>query len=307
MPRGSLTVVGTGILVAGHTTLEALAQLRCAEKLFYLVADPATQRWLRGLNATAESLYDAYAPGRHRAASYAEMVERILAPVRSGLEVCAAFYGHPGVAAFPGHEAVRRARHEGYAARMLPGVSAEDCLFADLGVDPGRHGCQSFDASRLVLRRHRIDVSSSLVIWQIGAVGVVTHSQRRLWSRRGLRLLTEVLLRFYPPSHQVVRYEAAPYPVCRPVIERLPLSRLPRARVTMASTLYVPPLREAGPRLGSTNAAGRAPGAGRGPRPGTPRARGGGATAARPRSRRSRASAGRSRAAASAAPRPRRR
>jgi hypothetical protein len=30
---------------------------------------------------------------------------------------------------------------------MLPGISAEDCLFADLGIDPGIYGCQSYEAT----------------------------------------------------------------------------------------------------------------------------------------------------------------
>ena len=53
------------------------------------------------------------------------MVDRILASVRDGRRTVAAFYGHPGVFAFATHESIRRARAEGYRARMLPGVSAE--------------------------------------------------------------------------------------------------------------------------------------------------------------------------------------
>ena len=67
---------------------------------------------------------------------YARIVGDILDAVRGGASVCAAFYGHPGIFVTPSHDAVRRARAEGYPARMLPAVSAVDCLFADLGVDP---------------------------------------------------------------------------------------------------------------------------------------------------------------------------
>jgi hypothetical protein len=34
---------------------------------------------------------------------------------------------------------------------MLPAVSAEDCLFADLGVDPGAAGCQSHEAADFLI------------------------------------------------------------------------------------------------------------------------------------------------------------
>ena len=50
---GSLTIVGTGIKVVAHTTIEAKAHMEQAEKLLFLVADPATSYWLSTLNATA--------------------------------------------------------------------------------------------------------------------------------------------------------------------------------------------------------------------------------------------------------------
>ncbi len=245
MGSGSLAVVGTGFLVAGQTTPEALACIRGADRLLFLVAEPATRIWLEGQHPAAESMGNAFWEGRSRLDAYEEVVERILAPVRAGLTVCAAFYGHPGVFVHPSHEAVRRARAEGFAATMLPGVSAEDCLFADLGVDPALHGCQSFEASDFLLRRRRVDPSAALVLWQIGALGVTTYSTRSLWNRDGLALLAEALLEIYPAGHEVVVYEASLYPVCDPLIQRLPLAAMTEARVSTYSTLWVPPAREA--------------------------------------------------------------
>lgn len=239
--RGSLLVVGTGYLVAGQMTPESLAAVEAADKLLFLVADPATRTWLEDLNPTAESLYDAYAEGRPRRDSYREMVERILAPVRQGLAVCAAFYGHPGVFVAPSHEAVRRAREEGYPASMLPGISAEDCLFADLGIDPARDGCQSFEATDFLLRRRRFDPASALVLWQVGGIGVSTFLPGAVWHNRHLAALVEVLARHYPREHEVVLYVASGLPVCEPEISRLPLAELAAARVPIAATLFVPP------------------------------------------------------------------
>lgn len=245
MDRGALIIVGTGFRVAGQVTAEALSCLRKADKLFHLVLDPATRQWLESLNPTAESLDDCYVQGRPRAEAYAAMVERVLTPVRRGLTVCGAFYGHPGVFVDPSHEAVRQARAEGHAARMLPGISAEDCLFADLGVDPGRHGCQSFEATDFLLRGRRFDPASSLILWQVGAIGDVNASrdgrpdERR--RREGLRILADVLLEHYPAGHQGILYETSPLPLCEPSIRPVALAELPEAPVRFTSTLYVPP------------------------------------------------------------------
>ena len=77
------------------------------------------------------------------------MAEAILEPVRAGKRVCAAFYGHPGVFVLPSHDAISRARAEGFEATMLPGVSAEDCLVADLGVDPAAERPAELRSGRL--------------------------------------------------------------------------------------------------------------------------------------------------------------
>ena len=104
-----LTLVGTGYALAGQFTAESIACIEKADKLFYLIPDPVTEVWVRELNPTAESLHSSYAVGRDRSITYEAMVERILAPLRANLNVCAVFYGHPGVLCEPGHEAVRRA------------------------------------------------------------------------------------------------------------------------------------------------------------------------------------------------------
>jgi len=156
--------------------------------------------------------------------------------------VCAVFYGHPGVFVLPSHAAITQARAEGYDAEMLPGISAEDCLFADLGIDPAVHGCQTFEATDFLLRHRRFDPTSSLVIWQIGVVGEVRKHER---NREGLKLLTAVLLDHYPADHQVIVYQAAMYPIDHPVIHPIRLADLPDSPMSTVSTLYVPPREQA--------------------------------------------------------------
>ena len=246
MPAGSLTIVGTGIRL-GQLTFEARVVLEHADKLLYLVADPLTQSWILRTNGKAESLEHLYARGKNRLDTYRAMVERILACVREGLEVCVAFYGHPGVFVYPSHEAIRLARLEGFSARMLPGISALDCLFADLGVDPATTGCQSYEATDFLIHRRQIDTGSALILWQIGAVGQVDY--RRKCNSRGLAVLVETLGEHYAASHPTVIYEASQFPICDPVIERVPLASIPRARVTHGSTLYLPPKSPARPDL----------------------------------------------------------
>jgi uncharacterized protein YabN with tetrapyrrole methylase and pyrophosphatase domain len=236
---GSLTIIGTGIR-AQHLTPEARAEIERADELLYLAAEPVTAAWLDALHPQATSLHHFYAAGVNRKPTYEAIVEAILEPARRGRQVAAAFYGHPGVFVTPSHAAIARARTEGIPARMLPAVSAADCLFADLGIDPGRSGCQSYGATYFVTRRPLLDTRAHVLLWQISVV-----SERRAVAeprREGLAELTAKLLEHYSPEHTVIVYEASPYAIVDALVERIPLRALPDHDIGAMATLVVPPV-----------------------------------------------------------------
>ena len=98
---------------------------------------------------------------------------------------------------------------------MLPGVSAEDCLVADLGVDPAAAGLQSYEAGDFLRRRPAIE-PPALVLWQIGIVGARTQTANV--SAPALPELVELLVGRYPAGHQAVVYEASSYPGVAPIV-----------------------------------------------------------------------------------------
>ena len=227
-------------MVAGQITPESRSAMEGADRLLHLVSDASTRMWLERLNPNDESLYDAYGeerPGPSRTRRWCSACSR-----RSVRErVCVALYGHPGVYVYPSHEAIRRARAEGHPARMLPGVSAEDCLYADLELDPARPRLPELRGHRLPdpPAPRRPDHRPAPLA---GGRDRRDHllPPRRL-ARRGRPLLAETLLDHYPADHEVVLYTASTLPIAGPTIRRMPLSALPDAGVSVASTLYVPP------------------------------------------------------------------
>jgi hypothetical protein len=245
---GSLVVVGTGIRSVGQLTAEAVAHMKAASKVFYLVSEPVSEFIIQALHPSdSHSLYVHYNEGGNRKDSYEAMVGQILSAVRDGHRTCAVFYGHPGVFAFPSHESIRRARAEGFDAKMLPAISAEDCLFADLGVDPALTGCQSYEATDFLLNDKVIDTTSQLILWQIGVVGDVTFRRNGFHLGECLTLLQSRLTSLYGPTHQAYVYEAAILPGLPPRILQVPLCGLSPSNVNACSTLYIPPARGAKP------------------------------------------------------------
>ncbi|HEY1138562.1 MAG TPA: SAM-dependent methyltransferase [Xanthomonadaceae bacterium] len=240
---GSFVAVGLGMMLGAHMTPRARSEIEHADVVFALVSDAIVERWVQDMRGDARSLQPFYAEGKRRTQSYREMIEAMLSEVRAGRRVCGVFYGHPGVFAQVPHHAIAQARSEGFDAQMHAGISAEDCLYADLGIDPGTFGCQHYEASQLMFYQRRLDPSAYLVLWQIGVAG------DRSVSRFGTgpahrRLLIELLAgEGYPLDHEVIVYEAATLPIVEPRMERMPLSALVDAELRLQSTLVVPPAR----------------------------------------------------------------
>ena len=238
--RGSLVCVGVGMTLGAHLAPRARSHIEQADVVFSAMSDPIVELWVQGMNPDVRSLQPLYREGKPRRETYREMVEAMMGEVRQGRRVCGAFYGHPGVFAQVPHNAIAQAREEGYEALMEAAVSAEDCLYADLGIDPGAVGCQHFEASQFMFYERRVDPSAYLVLWQIGVAGDRTTG-RLTTGAETRQLLVELLLTDYPPDHEVVAYEAATLPIAAPRIDRLRIDRLPMATLSAATTLVIPP------------------------------------------------------------------
>lgn len=240
MPKGSLVCLGTGIMLGAHLDPLSRNYITEADVVFILVADALTEQWLQHMHSDTRSLQAYYQEGQSREISYQKMVDAILAEVKAGKKVVGAFYGHPGVFAWVPHQAVKLAKQQGYYSKMLPAISAEDCLYADLGIDPGRYGCQLYECSQFMFYQRTIDTAAYLILWQVGIAG--DSSLARFSTPAQYRqLFSNYLIKFYPRSHQVILYEAASLPTASPRIEYLALSKLAKANVNGKTTLVIPP------------------------------------------------------------------
>jgi hypothetical protein len=245
---GSLACVGLGMTLGSHLTPLARSHIEQADVVFAALSDSIVEAWLHGMHPDVRSLQPYYREGKSRMRTYREWVDVMMTEVRAGKRACGVFYGHPGIFAWSPHKAIEVARVEGFEAHMEPGISAEDCLYADLGIDPGRFGCQHFEASQLLFYERRIDVTGYLVLWQVGVVGdrslkrFSTGSQHR-------QVLVDVLAADYPLDHEIILYRAATLPIEQARIRRVGLRDLPHTQLTAEETVILPPAQELKPNV----------------------------------------------------------
>ena len=148
-------------------------------------------------------------------------------------------YGHPGVFAGPSHEAIARVRAAGSPARMLPAVSALDCLCADLGIDPGRQGLLVYEATAFLDLRPTVDPRATLVLFQVGMLGepgaVPTGVVRERFPH-----LVRLLRERYGPERAAVLYEASAYPGVPPTLVHFSLDSDEPPAPSVLASLCIP-------------------------------------------------------------------
>ena len=241
-PTGSLVLVGTGITLGSHITPICRSHIENADIVYCVVATSLMEEWIGSMNANVVSFQYLYEEGKDRRQTYNAMVNIMLASLREGKHVVGAYYGHPGIFALPPHKAIAKAREEGFHAYMEPGISAEACLYADMGIDPGSIGSAQYEATQFMLYQRVIDTAGYLILWQIGMAG--DRAAKKFTTDNAYRtMLKKLLFECYPSDHSVAIYEARALPTDNTRIDWIPLNDLDKCQVHQYSTLLVPPAR----------------------------------------------------------------
>ncbi|MBX3708980.1 MAG: uroporphyrinogen III methylase [Gammaproteobacteria bacterium] len=239
--KGSLVIVGSGIKFMSHLTIEAKVLIEKANKVLYLVNEPAMREWLQTCHSNTQSLEDAYHQHILRQDTYHAITHAILQTVMLEQEVCVVLEGHPSVFAKPALDAVIQAKQAGYTTAILPGISAEDYLFAELHLDPGSAGCQSYEATDFLIHRRAFDGYSHLILWQVSVIGVLENKPLHD-HQKNTQVLVDYLSDCYGIYHEVILFEGSQYPHITSRIEKCYLKHLPDAVISRTTTLYVPPI-----------------------------------------------------------------
>lgn len=233
-------LVGTGIKTIAHITEEAKGYISHCDLVLYLINEPVLESYIIRLAKASESLNPIYFNSSSRENSYKEIENYIQLKMDYVQSLCFVVYGHPCIFVTPGLQTLWKL-NEQVKTVVCPGISALDCLYADLKFDPSQGGVQLFDATEFIVYEKKPDTSSHTVVYQIGMIGNLGLPTAKI-NKEALLFLKNKLLGSFDPGKNAFIYEASLYPGADPKIIEFNLTDLDKQELTTLSTLYIPPV-----------------------------------------------------------------
>lgn len=242
----NLIIAGTGIKFLSHLTIEVKSAIETSSCVVFLLNEPAMKNWITKHAKKYISMDKTYFSSSSRADTYYKIADELLLHLKEYNDICFLIYGHPTFFSSVVGEIKKRISFEEVLVQIMPGISALDCLFADLNIDPGTRGLQSYDATEFILYDESFSVSAHLVLWQIAIVGelrVINNNNINLsCQKKALSLLKSKLMKQYPEDHKIILYVASQYPGVDFEHSEFKLRELTTVNIPRLATLYIPPL-----------------------------------------------------------------
>ena len=199
-----LFVIGLGVMVPGHVTVQATRAMTRCSRLFSIVQEP-THLWLPEDRVGRIDVVNAlrwYEEDNLRTQNYDRVARRIFESLSPGQTLGYVTYGNPMAYDRVAQHLADYAREVGFAVQIIPGISSLDTVFCDLQVDLAP-GLQVFEASWLVVCQIQPRTDIALLLMQVGVFGSLRTHYTKRQDGKSLSGLADCLLSSYPTSHLV--------------------------------------------------------------------------------------------------------
>jgi uncharacterized protein YabN with tetrapyrrole methylase and pyrophosphatase domain len=237
-------VVGLGAVGVSQITREAEQAIGRSRTVYFVDNALGVAEHLSTLCANAVDLMSCYRRNERRAAAYDRMVTMVIAGALEAPPVTFAVYGHPSVYVYPTRQILEAAGLLDLRCQMLPGISTVDAIFCELGLDPGLHGLQMYEANDAICRSRPLQPDVPCLLLQVGTLETGLASAAKSRPER-LDRLARYLSQFYPESHTVAIVTLATCRIFRSRIVSFALGEMREhaQEFTLEATLYIPPVR----------------------------------------------------------------
>jgi uncharacterized protein YabN with tetrapyrrole methylase and pyrophosphatase domain len=245
MNKPVIRFIGYGICLRSQISLEAIEGLvRSKRVLFFPTVLGEMERFLERLGVKDyEDLSPFYEDEAEDWENYVRIIEHIQAESIRFQDVSVLMPGHPrlGVSLISWLEHTDSVKNA-FDIRVIPGLSSFDTIICDIGLDPLERGTILVDANRLLDSSHALDTHWNYLVYHVSSVGSGGVHRSAMLDQGGLEKLLELLLRSFPPDHEITLIESSPLKLESARLEHGALRRLPdfANRFNVGTTLFVP-------------------------------------------------------------------
>lgn len=236
-------IVGLGIVGYRQVTRETEQVLSLCSAIFFLHNESEVTGYLQNLCPKVVDLYTEYRIKKPRDSTYKAIAAKVIKEAKRNPPVALAVYGHPLVYVKPSRILIDRCPDLGLRVKVLPGVSAMDCLYVDLKLDPSAKGIQMYEATDALLKQHPLQPDVPCILWQIGALETRLHLPYNSKPHRFKRI-KEYLMKFYPPKHKLTIATTSTNLRSKSSLITFPLDEFEdmHKKIKRLATLYIPPV-----------------------------------------------------------------
>jgi uncharacterized protein len=243
-----LYIVGAGIAVPDHLTIQTVEVLRACTRIYTNLTESKLNLLPDDLRAKCISLWPLYQENRPRADNYRDVANAVVEKIANERPVAWLTPGHPLVFDSVSTTLIQAARARSWSVSIVPGISSLDTVLVELGYDPAS-GLLVHEATSLVMQNLALLPSVATLLLQPSAFGShITHYSSQ-FEGPDLTLLRDHLLRFHVPEHPCAFVRSASSPGETNRLSWVQLRDLASApyEAVAGSTLFLPPAPAASP------------------------------------------------------------
>ena len=244
MSSTTVYVIGAGVDPVRHLTIEAIEALGACKEIWTNVPIDVFRRLPEGLAQAVRSLKPFYKDNQPRRQNYADVTRHILARAGELGVVGYLTQGHPIIFDSVAANLYRDGTAQRIKVDIVGGVSSIDTVLLDVRFDPGG-GLQIFEATSFVYDKLKFDTRGALLLFQPSVFGMPTPRLTASAPHPNLRDLRDALLLHYPAGH-VATFVRSATSFNPPFMINVEIGALDTVApsATLASSLFIPPLRE---------------------------------------------------------------
>lgn len=245
--RSRLIIAGSGIKFVSQLTNESVSAIKNSDIVFYLLNDPASERFVSQLAPKSRSLSNIYFSFENRKDAYSAIVSEVLEATKHNALVTFLNYGHPLFLCDITLDLIEKSKTEDIKIIKLPGISSFDCIISDLAIDVGKNGLQAYEATDFVMNDYKVNTAANLILWQVGVIGIekVISADRMLESDIRKTMLEKLKIKLaglYPDSHYIHFYTASLYSHTAFENNTIQISKMMNLNINRLATAYIPPI-----------------------------------------------------------------